>query len=301
MPRGDTRTERRMTRGMTRLATAPTLIACLALLSACNTTDALTPLVDIGDTSGSIRSTPVTQGEVERMAGTPRRAQAFASSPREGGYHPAYVEQDTTSGPISGRGAPPTTMQAQAYALDGQTEQSPRASAAIRSQPLSEPVSDTVSEPVSNAQAEEQDIADAEAKEKAAEPKRTAMLTPSSASTVRFLPIIGAPVQAVTPLSRQLGAEARSHGLSIKSSNDNSTAFILKGYLSAFSDSGKVTVVYVWDVLDNSGARLHRIQGQESVPSQAQDPWAVVPASVMQQIASKTITEFSSWRDARGG
>jgi hypothetical protein len=277
---------------MTRLATAPTLITCLALLSACNTTDALTPLVDIGDTSGSIRSTPVTQGDVERMAGTSQRRKTFSSPPQQGGYHPAYAQQE----PAQRTGAPPTSMQAQAYALDGQTAE-PAASAAIQAQPLSEPVS----EPISNAQAEDQDIAEAEARQKPAEPTRTAMLTPSGDATVRFLPIIGAPVQAVTPLSRQLGAEARSHGLSIKSSNDNSSAFILKGYLSAFSDSGKVTVVYVWDVLDNSGARLHRIQGQESVPSEATDPWAAVPASVMQQIASKTITEFSSWRDARGG
>ncbi len=279
---------------MTRLATAPTLIASLALLSACNTTDALTPLVDIGDTSSTIRSSPVTQNDVERMAGKPpQRSQAFAAEPQQGGYHPAYVRQE----PARGTGAPPTTMQAQAYALDGQTEQPRAATAAIDSQPLA----DATPEPVSNAEAEDQDIAAAEAKEKPAEPARTAMLPPAGGSTVRFLPIIGAPVQAVTPLSRQLGAEARSHGLSIKSSNDNSSAFILKGYLNAFSDSGKVTIVYVWDVLDNSGSRLHRIQGQESIPSDAQDPWAAVPASVMQQIASKTITEFSSWRDARGG
>jgi hypothetical protein len=279
---------------MTRLATAPTLIASLALLSACNTTDALTPLVDIGDTSSTIRSSPVTQNDVERMAGKPpQRSQAFAAEPQQGGYHPAYVTQE----PARGTGAPPTTMQAQAYALDGQTEQPRAATAAIESQPIAE----ATSEPVSNAEAEDQDIAAAEAKETPAEPARTAMLPPTGGSTVRFLPIIGAPVQAVTPLSRQLGAEARSHGLSIKSSNDNSSAFILKGYLNAFSDSGKVTIVYVWDVLDSSGSRLHRIQGQESIPSDAQDPWAAVPASVMQQIASKTITEFSSWRDARGG
>jgi hypothetical protein len=279
---------------MTRLATAPTLIASLALLSACNTTDALTPLVDIGDTSSTIRSSPVTQNDVERMAGKPpQRSQAFAAEPQQGGYHPAYVTQE----PARGTGAPPTTMQAQAYALDGQTEQPRAATAAIESQPIAE----ATSEPVSTAEAEDQDIAAAEAKETPAEPARIAMLPPTGGSTVRFLPIIGAPVQAVTPLSRQLGAEARSHGLSIKSSNDNSSAFILKGYLNAFSDSGKVTIVYVWDVLDNSGSRLHRIQGQESIPSDAQDPWAAVPASVMQQIASKTITEFSSWRDARGG
>jgi hypothetical protein len=185
-------------------------------------------------------------------------------------------------------------MEAQALALDGDARP-PAASAPIKGK--------TLSEPVSNAEAEEQDMLEQPARQQPAQQSQTAMLNQgtSRGATVRFLPIIGAPVQAVTPLSRQLGAEARSHGLSIKSSNDNSSSYILKGYLSAFSDSGKVTVVYVWDVLDNSGSRLHRIQGQESVPSAAQDPWAAVPASVMQQIASKTITEFSSWREARGG
>jgi hypothetical protein len=185
-------------------------------------------------------------------------------------------------------------MDAQALAIDSGARP-PAASTPIRSQ--------TLSEPVSNAEAEEQDMVEQPARQPPAQQSQTAMMSAgtSAGTTVRFLPIIGAPVQAVTPLSRQLGTEARSHGLSIKSSNDNSSSFILKGYLSAFSDSGKVTVVYVWDVLDNSGTRLHRIQGQESMPSAAQDPWAAVPASVMQQIASKTITEFSSWREARGG
>ncbi|KRB50855.1 hypothetical protein ASE04_13115 [Rhizobium sp. Root708] len=281
---------------MTRIATASTLFACLALLSACNTTDALTltPLVDIGGSSSTQRSSPVSQGEAEQMAGASSRRQAFAVESRQGsgGYHPAYVEQPAyVQQPRQGSGAPPTTMDEQALALQNESR-SPAVSAPIQSQPLSEPVS--------NAQAEEEDMVE----QPAAKPEQTAMVRSAPAqgsATVRFLPIIGAPVQAVTPLSRQLGNEARSHGLSIKSSNDNSSAYILKGYLSAFTDSGNVTVVYVWDVLDNSGARLHRIQGQEQVPSSAQDPWAGVPASVMQQIASRTISEFSSWREGRGG
>ncbi len=281
---------------MTRLATASTIFACLALLSACNTTDALTltPLVDIGETSSAQRSSPVSQGEAERMAGAPSHRQAFAVESRQnsGGYHPAYVEQPAyVQQPRPGSGAPPTTMDEQALALQSETR-SPAVSAPIQNQPLSEPVS--------NAQAEEEDMVE----QPAAKPEQTAMVRSAPAqggATVRFLPIIGAPVQAVTPLSRQLGNEARAHGLSIKSSNDNSTAYILKGYLSAFTDSGNVTVVYVWDVLDNSGARLHRIQGQEQVPSSAKDPWAGVPASVMQQIASRTISEFSTWRETRGG
>ena len=260
---------------MTRAAIVPTLLFVMAQLTACNTTDALTPQVDIGDSSGPATSSPVTQTEAERLAGA--RQPAFAANTQQSGYHPAYDQTQRTYRP--GSGAPPTTMQEQADALS-RNGASPAASAPIEGQTLPPPA-------------------------EAQQPQQTAALDPGVSSarsnTVRFLPIIGAPVQAVTPLSRQLGAEARSHGLSIKSSNDASSDYILKGYLSAFSDDGKVTVVYVWDILDNGGARLHRIQGQESVPTAAADPWAGVPASVMQQIGSKTIAEFTSWRQTQGG
>lgn len=118
--------------------------------------------------------------------------------------------------------------------------------------------------------------------------------------SIRFLPIIGAPVQAVTPLSKELGVSARGNGLTIKSSGDQTAQHVLKGYLSAFSDGNKVTVVYVWDVLDNAGGRLHRIQGQQSVRGGGGDAWASVPASVMQEIGVNTIAEYMKWKQAQG-
>ena len=105
----------------------------------------------------------------------------------------------------------------------------------------------------------------------------------------------------MTPLSRQLGTDARANGLSIKASGDSSSQHILKGYFSAFSDGGQTTVVYVWDILDGSGGRLHRIQGQESVSGGGADPWASVPASTMQSIATKTIQEYMRWRGQHAG
>ena len=108
-------------------------------------------------------------------------------------------------------------------------------------------------------------------------------------------------MKAVTPLSKRLGAEARANGLTIKSSSDASSRHILKGYFSAVADNGKTTVIYVWDVLDNSGARLHRIQGQDSVSATAADPWTVVPARTMEGIAQRTIGEYLAWsRQNRG-
>ena len=190
---------------MTRSLTAPALLACLAsLLAACNTTDAMTPLVDIGDSSMPPRSSPVTQREVERMAGSQSR-QAFAAEPQEG-YHPAY-NQAYRPGP----GAPPTTMQAQADAMSARP-QAYRAPEAVESEPLS------------NAEAEEQDMGDQappphrqQQQPQQQEAQQVAAIDPvesgsTRGNTVRFLPIIGAPVQAVTPLSRQLGSEARSAG-----------------------------------------------------------------------------------------
>jgi len=132
--------------------------------------------------------------------------------------------------------------------------------------------------------------------------QQTASLAPaSSANSIRFLPIIGAPVQAVTPLSRQLGAEARAKGLTIRASNDNSAENILKGYFSAFADGAKVNVVYVWDILDANGVRLHRLQGQETVAAKGSDPWAAVTDRVMQDIAAKTLNDYSSWKQSQQG
>jgi len=122
----------------------------------------------------------------------------------------------------------------------------------------------------------------------------------TSEDSIRFLPIIGAPVQSVTPLSKELGVSARGNGLTIKSSSDQTAQHVLKGYLSAFSEGDKVTIVYVWDVLDNAGGRLHRIQGQESVPGGGADAWASVPASVMQEIGVSTIAEYMKWKQTQG-
>ena len=102
---------------------------------------------------------------------------------------------------------------------------------------------------------------------------------------IRFMPVIGAPVNAVTPLSRQLAVEARNRGLAILSASDPGGDHVLKGYFSADNFDGQTTVYYVWDILDPAGSRLTRIQGQETFPGRSGDPWASVPAGVMEQIA----------------
>lgn len=246
---------------------AAALTVSLAL-SACNTTDALTPQVDIG--GGTQRATsPVTQADTDRMAGS---------------YNAAPIQ----SAPLASN----TYTRSQSGTLDSQA----------RALNNGEAVSPSSSGPPPEWQGQTADSEDrmpatggaplASSADRAGVPPTTT----EGAGTIRFLPIIGAPVEAVTPLSRQLAISARSSGVRIRPSTDTSTEHILKGYFSALSDSGKVTVVYVWDVLDNGGARLHRMQGQETLSAQGPDPWAAIPASVMQSIADKTISGYLDWR-----
>ncbi|WP_288430069.1 hypothetical protein [uncultured Agrobacterium sp.] len=236
---------------MSRLGAVLSVPALVLALSACNTSDALTPQVDVGH--NRTQSTPVTQGDLDQMAAAADRSSTGVTS-----QVPAY--------------APQNTLQAQTQAMTSGAQ-------------YGEPVARQTQPQTSGAPQQQ-----------------TASLGASGASgSIRFLPIIGAPVQAVTPLSRQLGAEARAKGLTIRPSTDTSAENILKGYLSAFEDGGKVTVIYVWDVLDANGARLHRLQGQETIASRGTDPWAAVSDSVMQKIAAKTLDEYQAWKQAGRG
>ncbi len=240
------------------------LSACIVALSVsgCNTSEALTPRAEIG--GGNRASTPVTQADTERMARSPRPETYQNQTYRNDTYQPR----------------PQNTLEAQAQAMQSGNQTSPASSG-----------------PPPDWQGQSQ----AEAQSTAAAPQQEASLPAAAGNTIRFLPIIGAPVQAVTPLSRRLGAEARAAGLTIRPSSDTGTEQILKGYFSAFSDGEKITIVYVWDVLDNTGSRLHRMQGQENVPGSGQDPWASVPSSTMELIAAKTIQDYMSWRQSHGG
>jgi hypothetical protein len=112
---------------------------------------------------------------------------------------------------------------------------------------------------------------------------------------LRFAPIVGAPIAAATPLSQRLSALAKEKGITLGTAADTDNTHIMKGYFSALPDGNQTTIIYVWDVLDPAGTRLHRIQGQEKVPGGGADPWSTVPAKTMEGIADKAIQGYLAW------
>lgn len=114
---------------------------------------------------------------------------------------------------------------------------------------------------------------------------------------MRFAPIIGAPVEKVTSLSRRFSMRAKEQKVTIVGSSDQTATHVFKGYFSVLSEGSNSTVVYVFDILDPGGSRLHRIQGQEVVTgSNVADPWAAIPSTTLEKIADKAMAEFSAWR-----
>lgn len=128
-------------------------------------------------------------------------------------------------------------------------------------------------------------------------PPQTAAVT--GRARLRLDPIVGASVEAAGPLTERLAAAARARGLGLAGSADQAATHVLKGYFSTVTEGGANTVIYVWDVYDPSGNRLHRINGQQAAGSG--EGWTSVPPQAMQAIADATVDQLASWLAGRTG
>lgn len=115
---------------------------------------------------------------------------------------------------------------------------------------------------------------------------------------MRFDPVVGAPADAATQLETQLLALATQRGLRLVSAGDTSATHIAQGYFSAISENGETAVIYVWDISNATGARVHRIQGQMKTPSQGAEGWISVGPDTMQAIATQTMNQLTAWLTA---
>ena len=68
----------------------------------------------------------------------------------------------------------------------------------------------------------------------------------------------------------------------------------MNGYFSTVDEDRQTLVIYVWDVTDKAGNRLHRLQGQERV-SGNDSGWQAVDAETMTRIGQKTVDGLLDW------
>ncbi|WP_425475860.1 hypothetical protein [Mesorhizobium yinganensis] len=137
-------------------------------------------------------------------------------------------------------------------------------------------------------------------------PPRAAAATPAqtaavASARVQIAPIVGTSVEAATSLSERLAAAARQRGIRMVGSADPAATLQLKGYFTPLVEGKETTVIYVWDVYDPTGNRVHRISGQQKSASAGGAGWAAVPAASMQAIGDATIEQLATWLGSRSG
>ena len=118
--------------------------------------------------------------------------------------------------------------------------------------------------------------------------------------SLRFDPVVGAASAATAPLSARLAMRAQETGIAI-APQEGSASMTMKGFFSAITDNGTTTVIYVWDVIDPEGNRLHRIQGQQPAPAGGSQGWDAVTDATMQAIADETMNQLVAWLAIRQG
>ncbi|TIT03606.1 hypothetical protein [Mesorhizobium sp.] len=140
-----------------------------------------------------------------------------------------------------------------------------------------------------------------------AQPATTTVPPAKSAAVIartrlQVAPIVGASVEAATPLTAELQTRAKQRGITLAGSAGQTPTHVLKGYFSTMSEGKDTTVIYVWDVYDPAGNRLHRINGQQKAPSvNGGEGWAAVAPETMQAIADQTIDQFATWLGGQAG
>ena len=118
--------------------------------------------------------------------------------------------------------------------------------------------------------------------------------------TVAYRAAIGPPDDVGRDLTRQLNDAAVDQGLALVIDPNVKSNVALRGYVTAMRIGATVNITYLWDVLDASGKRIHRISGEDAMTNgvDVKQPWGAVTPAVSRMIAQRTMSELSQWMKA---
>jgi hypothetical protein len=120
---------------------------------------------------------------------------------------------------------------------------------------------------------------------------------------VTFRTAAGPPDDVNLELSRHLNDAAIDQGIALISDPNIKADFTLRGYLSAMRKGSSVNLSYLWDVLDERGQRVTRLEGEEALTGNVdvKKPWSAITPAVSRSIAQRSMTDLSNWLKANPG
>lgn len=127
-------------------------------------------------------------------------------------------------------------------------------------------------------------------------PANMSMAQPRGAS-VAFDSIDGLPRPQFATLVEKLNDEAQSRRLAVMS-REGTSAYRVKGYLTATVNRGETTVGWVWDVFDTTQNRVLQIKGEETAKlplRNAEEAWKVADDAMLRRIAQASMDQLTSF------
>jgi len=113
-----------------------------------------------------------------------------------------------------------------------------------------------------------------------------------------FAKITGGPGDLLTTLNESIKSDAKGRKLTVVAEDDPNLTYKVKGYVSAVGGPTGTLLVYVLDVLDSRGVRIHRISGQVLGGGTQSDPWAVIKDGTVKAAAQHAIDDLAAWVNA---
>lgn len=116
------------------------------------------------------------------------------------------------------------------------------------------------------------------------------------AAKFAFAPIEGVPIPVLQAMSNALNQEAVAKRVNVVPATDPGAVYTVRGYLTAVAEGPNAKLVYVWDVMDRQGTRLHRVTGQEMGGAfRNNDPWTGIGMTNITDAARKTMDALAAW------
>ena len=113
-------------------------------------------------------------------------------------------------------------------------------------------------------------------------------------ATVAFESIDGLPPGQFQNLVQALNTEAQTRRLAVMS-RESSSAYRVRGYLSASVAKRQTTISWVWDVFDQDQRRVLRISGAESEKGRHGDAWSLADDAMLQRIAHSSMDQLAAF------
>ncbi len=118
----------------------------------------------------------------------------------------------------------------------------------------------------------------------------------TSRAKIALAPVIGAPSTIASQIVAQVSTEIAKQNIAVAKTPNEQVDYTLRGYIVAARESAGTKVSYIWDVTNPTGARVHRVTGEELVKGAGTgDPWANVSPQLIQVIAAKTSSQLGQW------